>query len=108
MMVTGRANHCRFQRRRLSQVSAKITFSQKPQRHIRRIEVVDAGIQAREIGSHDIQLDLVEGSSTGCGAKVDFSAWRSALFGNPRREIEDARQILEVRYRISPRRGQRI
>jgi hypothetical protein len=61
--------------------------------------VVDAGIQAREIGSHDIQLDLVEGSSTGCGAKVDFSAWRSALFGNPRREIEDARQILEVRYR---------
>ena len=38
--------------------------------------MVDAGIQAREIASHDIQLDLVEGSGTGCGAKVDFSASR--------------------------------
>ena len=38
-------------------------------------------------------------------AKVDFSAWIFALFGNPRREIEDARQILNVRDRIGPRRG---
>jgi hypothetical protein len=30
--------HRRFHRRRLSQVSAKITASQKPQRYLRRIE----------------------------------------------------------------------
>ena len=61
--------------------------------------MIHAGIQALETAGHNVQLDLVESSGTGCGAKVDFSAWRSALFGNPRREIEDARQILEVRYR---------
>ena len=87
----GRVSHRGFHRRRLSQVSAKITFSQKPQRYIRRIEVIHAGVQARETASHDIQLDLVEGSGAGCGAKIDFSAWRFTVFGNPRREIENAR-----------------
>jgi hypothetical protein len=59
---------------------------------------------AREVASHDVQLDLVQGSGAGCGAKVDFSARVFVLFGNPRREIENARQILKVRNSISPRR----
>src|SRR5580704_9830036 len=93
----GRVSHRGFHRRRLSQVSAKITFSQKSQRYIRRTEVMHAGIQAREIASHDIQLDLIEGSSAGCSAKVDFSTWMCALFGNPCREIENAPEILKIR-----------
>src|SRR5271169_770927 len=100
----GRVSHRGFHRRRLSQVSAKITFPQKTQRYICWIEVIHACIQAREIVSHDVQLDLVEGPGAGCGAKTDFSAWMYALFGNPRREIENARQILKVRDRIGPRR----
>ena len=91
-----------FHHRRLSQVSPKITPSQKPQRYIRRIKVIHAGIQAREIASHDIQFDLVESSGAGCGAKVDFSTRICTLFGNPCREIEEARQILNARDRISP------
>src|SRR5882672_12790509 len=93
----GRMSHRGFHRRRLSQVSAKITFPQNPQRYIRRIEVIHTGTQTREIATHDVQFDLVESSGAGCSAKVDLSAWIFALFGNPRREIENARQILSVR-----------
>src|SRR5439155_20283390 len=90
----GRVSHREFRRRRLSQVSPKITPSEKPQRYIRRIKVIHAGIQAREISSHDMQFDLVESSGTSCGAKVDFSTRICTLFSNPCREIEEARQIL--------------
>jgi uncharacterized protein (UPF0179 family) len=100
--------HGEFHRRRQSQVSAKITFSQKTQRYIRRIEVIHPGIQAREISSHDVQLDLVESSGASGGAKVEFSAGTCALFGNPRREIEEAGQILKVRERIGQPRGRRL
>src|SRR5262244_3532994 len=89
----GRVSHRGFHRRRLSEVSAKTTLSQKPQRYIRRIEVIHAGIQAREITTHDVQFDLVESSSASCGAKVDFSTRIGTLFGDPSREIEEARQI---------------
>src|ERR1700691_3606932 len=86
-----RVRHRGVHRRRLSQVSAKITFPQRPQRYIHRIEVIHAGIQAREIASHDVQLDLVESAGAGCGTKVDFSTWIGTLFGYPRREIKEAR-----------------
>src|SRR5438045_2245782 len=93
----GCVSHREFRRRRLSKVSAKITLSQKPQRYFRRIEVIHAGIQVREIASHDIQFDFVESSGAGRGAKVDFSTRICTLFGNPCREIEEARQILNAR-----------
>ena len=66
--------------------------------------MIHASIQSREIASHDVQFNLVESSGAGGGAKVEFSAWICALSGNPRREIEDARQILKVRHRIGRRR----
>jgi len=51
--------------------------------------VIHAGIQAaREIASHDVQLDLIEGSGAGCSAKVDFSAWMCALLGNAPRFLQ--------------------
>src|SRR5215471_7314274 len=101
----GRMSHREFHRRRLSQVSAKITLSQKPQRYIRWVEVIHAGIQVREIASHDIQFDLVERSGASCGTKVDFSTRICALFGNPCREIKEARQILNARDRVSRHEG---
>ena len=62
-----------------------------------------ARIQAREVASHDVQFDLVECSGAGCGAKVDFSGGMFSLFGNSRREVQDARQVLEGRDRIGAR-----
>ena len=67
--------------------------------------MIYARIQAREVASHDVQFDLVEGSGAGCGAKVDYSPRMLALFGNSRREVKDARQILDVWDRIPARRG---
>src|SRR5215472_5154066 len=91
----GRVSHCRFHRCRLRKVSAKVAFSQKTQRYLRRIEVIHAGLQAREIAGHNVEFDLVECSGAGCGTKVDFSAGVSALLGNSRREIKDAGEQTE-------------
>jgi len=102
---SGRSCHRRFHRGRLRQISAKITLSQKPQSHVRRVEVIYARVQAREVASHDIQFDLVESSGAGCGAKVDYSPRMFSLLGNSRREVQDTRQIREVRDRIGARRG---
>src|SRR5260370_23341282 len=90
----GRGGHRGFHRRRRSQGCAKITFPQKPKRYICGTEVIHAGIQTPEIATHDIQFDFVESSGTSCGTKVDFSTWIRTLFCNPRREIEEACQIL--------------
>ncbi len=65
--------------------------------------MIHAGIQVREIASHDIQFNLVESPGASCGAKVDFSTRICTLLGNPCREIEEARQILNARDRISSR-----
>src|SRR5450755_4576709 len=102
---SGRSFHCGFHRSRVSQVSAKVTLSQEPQCHVRRVEMIDARIQARQVASHDVQLNLVESSGAGCGAKVDYSPRMLALFGNSRGEVQDARQILDVWDRIPARRG---
>jgi hypothetical protein len=67
--------------------------------------MIYAGVQTLEIATYDVQFDLVESSSTSCGAKVDFPTWICPLFGNPRREIEEARKILNARDRISQRRS---
>jgi len=45
--------------------------------------MIYAGVQTLEIASYDVQFDLVESSSTSCGAKVGFSTWIDPLFGNP-------------------------
>src|SRR5438270_12532064 len=100
----GRVSYPEFHGRRLNQVSAKITLSQEPQSYIRWIEVIHARIQARQITTHQVQFDLVESSGAGCGAKVDLSTWIRPLFCDSCREIEEARQILNARDRISPRR----
>ena len=59
--------------------------------------MIHARIQAREIATHDVQFDLIKSPGASCGAKVDFPTWICTLFGNPGREIEEARQILNAR-----------
>ena len=87
----GRSCHRRFHRGRLSQVSAKVTLSQESQCHVRRVEVIDARIQASQVASHHVELNLVKSSGAGCGAKVGYSPRMLALFGDSRGEVQNAR-----------------
>jgi hypothetical protein len=59
--------------------------------------VIHPGGQPIYIAGHHVQLDLVKATCAGRCAKIDFSAWIFAVPRNSRREVEDTREILEIR-----------
>ena len=67
--------------------------------------MIHAAIKSREISRHEVKLNLVKSSSAGRGAKIDFAAWISTPFGDPRGKIEDARHIPEIRNCFGSRRA---
>jgi len=77
--------------------AAIISGSQAAQAELGRGEVIDASIQVSEAPANEIELDFVERSSAGGGAKVDFAAGMAPLAGDAGGEIEELGHSFQIR-----------
>jgi hypothetical protein len=71
------------------QDAAIISGAQSAQAELGGGEVIDAGLQVREVAANQIKLDLVERSGAGCSAKVNLAARIVPLAGDAGGEVEE-------------------
>src|SRR5207245_6884614 len=69
----GMANCC-FIPGRLTQSTAIVSSTQPAQSELRGRKVVYACFQIDKISAHNVDLDFVECSGAGCGAKINIAA----------------------------------
>src|SRR5262249_28489482 len=58
--------------------TAELAFAEAAQGMISRVEMIDAGWRTGERAADQIQLDLVEGAGTSCGAEENLAEWIGA------------------------------
>src|SRR5260370_9256821 len=85
-------DNCRFMPSRLIQDAAIVSSAQSPQGELRRRKVVHARIQIGKVSANNVQLDFVERSGAGCGAKINFTARMLPMPSDPGGEIQQLGQ----------------
>ena len=60
-------------------------------------KVIDAGFEVGEVPADQVELDLVQCSRAGSGAKVDFASRIFSVPGDAGREVEELGDCLEIR-----------
>ena len=83
--------------RGIDQDAAIVTGPQPAQAELGGGEVIDAGLKVRKISADQVEFDLVERSSAGGGAKVNFTAGIFSVPGDASREVEQLGDGFEVR-----------
>ena len=97
----------RLARGRLHDGAPVISSAQLSQCEVVHPEVIDPGLQIRQVTADEIQLDVIERARTGGGAKQDLSPVNGPPSGDTCGEEQDPREGFQIRdagaSRIHPR-----
>ncbi len=88
-----------FGSRGLDEHAAIVSDAKLTQAELGGGEVIDAGFEVGEIAADQVELDFIERSGAGSGAKVDFAAGIFSVPGDAGRKVEKLSDRFEVRGR---------
>src|SRR5215471_17232407 len=73
--------------------TAKISCPQQTECEVARSEVIESGLESRQIRAHDVQFKFIQSSGAGSCAEIDFSARVRLFLSDSCGEIQNSHQV---------------